>query len=154
MRVEQAQLPDDVREAALCEVGKLERNSDQSAEFGDIRTWLDTILDLPWNIETLDSIDIQGSREVEATLRRLIEPAAAEAEPPAYIINAATANGIPIFGAEGGFNLNGGRPITSDPVRPGHSVEQHPSAGWCRLVVAGFLNLVCGRPADHSALGG
>jgi hypothetical protein len=24
----------------------------------------------------------------------------------------------------------------------------------CRLVVAGFLNLVCGRPADHSALGG
>jgi Animal haem peroxidase len=35
---------------------------------------------------------------------------------PAYIINAATANGIPIFGPEGGFNLNGGRPIPSDLV--------------------------------------
>ena len=29
-RVEEAQLPDDVRKVALCEVGKLERTSDQS----------------------------------------------------------------------------------------------------------------------------
>ena len=35
---------------------------------------------------------------------------------PAYIINAATAGGVPIFGPEGGFNLNGGRPIPSDLV--------------------------------------
>jgi Animal haem peroxidase len=35
---------------------------------------------------------------------------------PAYIINAATIDGIPIFGEEGGFNLNGGRPIPSDLV--------------------------------------
>jgi hypothetical protein len=80
MRVEEAQLPDDVREAALCEVGKLERTSDQSPESGDIRTWLDTILDLPWSTKVTDSIDIQGSREVEATLRRLIEPVAADVE--------------------------------------------------------------------------
>ena len=65
-RVEQAQLPDDVREAALCEVGKLERTSDQSAESGDIRAWLDTILDLPWRTKITDSIDIQG----HAKLRR------------------------------------------------------------------------------------
>jgi hypothetical protein len=79
-RVEEAQLPDDVREAALCEVGKLERTSDQSPESGDIRTRLDTTLDLPWSTKTTDWIDIQGSREVEATLRRLIEPAAADVE--------------------------------------------------------------------------
>ena len=79
-RVEEAQLPDDVRKAALCEVGKLERTSDQSPESGDIRTWLDTILDLPWSTKITDSIDIQGSREVEATLRRLIEPAVADME--------------------------------------------------------------------------
>jgi hypothetical protein len=76
-RVEEAQLPDDVREAALREVGKLERTSDQSPESGEIRIWLDTILDLPWSTETTDLIDIQGSREVEATLRRLIAPAVA-----------------------------------------------------------------------------
>jgi hypothetical protein len=79
-RVEEAQLPDDVREAALCEVGKLERTSDQSPESGDIRTWLDTILDLPWSTKTADWIDIQESREVEATLRRFIEPAIADLE--------------------------------------------------------------------------
>jgi hypothetical protein len=39
-----------------------------------------TLFDLRWSPETTDSIDIQGSREVEATLRRLIEPAAADME--------------------------------------------------------------------------
>ena len=39
-----------------------------------------TLFDLRWSPETTDSIDIQGSREVEATLRRLIEPAAADLE--------------------------------------------------------------------------
>jgi hypothetical protein len=34
---------------------------------------------------------------------------------PAYIINKATEAGIPIFGPKGGFNLNGGRPIPSEP---------------------------------------
>jgi len=79
-RVEEAHLPDDVREAALCEVGKLERTSDKSPETDDIRIWLDTILDLPWSTEITESIDIQGSREVEATLRGLIEPPAADIE--------------------------------------------------------------------------
>ena len=48
-RVEAADLPEKVREAALREVGKLERSSDQSPEAGWIRTWLDTVLELPWN---------------------------------------------------------------------------------------------------------
>ena len=49
-RVEAADLPEKVREAALREVGKLERSSEQSPEGGWIRTWLDTVLDLPWNV--------------------------------------------------------------------------------------------------------
>ena len=48
-RVEAADLPEKVREAALREVGKLERASDQSPEAGWIRTWLDTVLELPWS---------------------------------------------------------------------------------------------------------
>jgi hypothetical protein len=39
-----------------------------------------TLFDLRWSPETTDSIDIQGSREVEATLQWLIEPAVAEVE--------------------------------------------------------------------------
>ncbi len=63
-RVEAADLPDKVREAALREVGKLERSSDQSPEGGWIRTWLDTVLDLPWNTRTEDSTDLTAAREI------------------------------------------------------------------------------------------
>ena len=63
-RVEAAELPEKVREAALREVGKLERSSDQSPESGWIRTWLDTVLDLPWNVRTEDSTDLAAAREV------------------------------------------------------------------------------------------
>nr|WP_296774317.1 endopeptidase La [Rhodococcus sp. (in: high G+C Gram-positive bacteria)] len=63
-RVESADLPEKVREAALREVGKLERASDQSPESGWIRTWLDTVLDLPWNVTTTDRTDIASAREI------------------------------------------------------------------------------------------
>jgi ATP-dependent Lon protease len=63
-RVEAADLPDKVRQAALREVGKLERASEQSPEGGWIRTWLDTVLDLPWNVRTEDSTDLTAAREV------------------------------------------------------------------------------------------
>lgn len=62
-RIEAAELPDKVREAALREVGKLERASDQSPDSGWIRTWLDTVLELPWNITTEDSVDLSAARE-------------------------------------------------------------------------------------------
>jgi ATP-dependent Lon protease len=63
-RVEAADLPDKVREAALREVGKLERSSEQSPEGGWIRTWLDTVLELPWNTRTEDSSDLKAAREI------------------------------------------------------------------------------------------
>ena len=63
-RVEAADLPEKVREAAMREVGKLERASDQSPESGWIRTWLDTVLDLPWSTKTEDNVEIAGAREI------------------------------------------------------------------------------------------
>ncbi|MEC4018696.1 endopeptidase La [Streptomyces sp. H27-D2] len=63
-RVEAAELPEKVREAALKEVDKLERSSDQSPEGSWIRTWLDTVLELPWNERTEDAYDIPGAQAV------------------------------------------------------------------------------------------
>ncbi|ADI06994.1 ATP-dependent protease La [Streptomyces bingchenggensis BCW-1] len=63
-RVEAADLPEKVREAALKEVDKLERASDQSPEGSWIRTWLDTVLELPWNERTEDAYDISGAKAV------------------------------------------------------------------------------------------
>jgi hypothetical protein len=139
-RVEEARLPDNVRQAALCEVGKLERTSDQSPESGDIRTWLDTILDLPWSTKTTDWIEhIQGSPEVEATLRRLIEPVAAdleeadtaEVEPAAAdLAEGDTAEGEPAAAdlekadtAPGGLDDTGKMPAVAAAVTGG---RQHP----------------------------
>ncbi|MBX6768469.1 MAG: AAA family ATPase, partial [Actinomadura rubrobrunea] len=63
-RIEAADLPEKVREAALKEVDKLERASDASPEGGWIRTWLDTVLDMPWNTRTEDAYDIARARAV------------------------------------------------------------------------------------------
>ncbi len=63
-RVEAADLPEAVREAALREVDKLERSSEQNPETGWIRTWLDTVLDLPWKVTTEDVADIVAARAV------------------------------------------------------------------------------------------
>src|ERR1700748_526951 len=63
-RVEDAGLPENVHEAAMREVDKLERTSEQSPEVGWIRTWLDTILDIPWNERTEDAYDIAGARVI------------------------------------------------------------------------------------------
>ncbi|MFC4070363.1 endopeptidase La [Actinoplanes subglobosus] len=63
-RIEAADLPEAVREAALREVEKLERAGDQNPEAGWIRTWLDTVLDLPWNVRTTDNTDLAAARAV------------------------------------------------------------------------------------------
>jgi ATP-dependent Lon protease len=63
-KVEAAELPEHVRKAALAEVEKLERTSEQSPEGGWIRTWLDTVLDMPWNRRTTDVHDIATARGI------------------------------------------------------------------------------------------
>src|SRR4051794_5431671 len=63
-RVEAAELPENVKEAAIREVGRLERASDQSPEAGWIRTWLDTVLEMPWSERTADNTDLAAARAV------------------------------------------------------------------------------------------
>jgi ATP-dependent Lon protease len=63
-RIEAGDLPEKVREAALKEAAKLERGSDQSPEAGWIRTWLDTVLEVPWNTTTDDAYDVAAARGV------------------------------------------------------------------------------------------
>src|SRR5215470_9708646 len=63
-RIEAANLPEKVEEAALKEAARLERSSDQSPEAGWIRTWLDTVLEIPWATRTGDGYDIAAARAV------------------------------------------------------------------------------------------
>ena len=66
-KLEARELPEHVRKAVEREVDKLERTSDQSPETGWIRSWLDTVLELPWGVESEDRLDIaEASRILEA----------------------------------------------------------------------------------------
>jgi ATP-dependent Lon protease len=51
-------LPEKVRAAVSRELDKLERTSEQSPEQGWIRTWLDTVFEMPWEEESPDRLDI------------------------------------------------------------------------------------------------
>jgi ATP-dependent Lon protease len=63
-KIEAAGMPEDVEKEALRELGRLERTSEQSPEQGWIRTYLDWMIELPWNVRTDDNLDIAEARLV------------------------------------------------------------------------------------------
>jgi ATP-dependent Lon protease len=63
-KIEEAGMPDAVREQAERELGRLERTSDQSPEYGWIRTYLDWLTEVPWSVRTDDNLDIGEARGV------------------------------------------------------------------------------------------
>jgi ATP-dependent Lon protease len=63
-KVEAADLPAEVRTAIEKEIDRLERTSEQNPEGGWIRTWLDTVLDVPWGIRSEDRLDVEEARAV------------------------------------------------------------------------------------------
>ncbi|MCU1497370.1 MAG: ATP-dependent protease La Type [Acidimicrobiales bacterium] len=63
-KVAERNLPDAVRVALERDIAKLERSNEQSPEHGWIRTWLDTVLDLPWGERSADLLDLVDARAV------------------------------------------------------------------------------------------
>jgi ATP-dependent Lon protease len=63
-KLAEADLPQRVREAVEREIDRLERIGEQSPEHSWIRTWLDTVLELPWGKRTDDNLDLAQAREV------------------------------------------------------------------------------------------
>ena len=63
-RIAEADLPDEVRTKAEKETDRLERMGEQNPEHGWVRTWLDTILELPWGTVTEDELDLAAARTV------------------------------------------------------------------------------------------
>jgi len=63
-KIEGRDLPENVRIAVVREIDKLERTSDQSPETGWIRTWLDTVLELPWGVESEDNLDVNEAATI------------------------------------------------------------------------------------------
>ena len=63
-KVAEADLPESVSVAVSKEIDKLERTSEQSPEHGWIRTWIDTILELPWGKRSDERMDVSEARRI------------------------------------------------------------------------------------------
>jgi len=63
-RITEADMTDEARKEALRELDRLEEMSPQSSEYSMVKTYLDWLLDLPWNQTSKDQTDIGAARNV------------------------------------------------------------------------------------------
>ncbi|MBD3178700.1 MAG: endopeptidase La, partial [Candidatus Latescibacteria bacterium] len=63
-KIDQADLPERVAEAAVEQWRRLSRMSPASAEYTVTRTYLDWLLNIPWKISTSDNLDINRAKKI------------------------------------------------------------------------------------------
>jgi len=63
-KIEESGMPDGARREAERELGRLEQMSEQSPEYGWIRTYLDWMTEIPWSVRTDDNLDIADARRI------------------------------------------------------------------------------------------
>jgi ATP-dependent Lon protease len=63
-KVAESKMPDAIRVAVDREIDRLERMGAQNPEHGWIRTWLDTMLEIPWGVNAADQSDLVEARRV------------------------------------------------------------------------------------------
>ena len=63
-RIEKSDMSDEARKEALRELDRFAQMTPQSAEYSLIKTYLDWLLDLPWNQLSEDQVDIKIAREI------------------------------------------------------------------------------------------
>ena len=63
-RIEAAGLPPEAKQEAERELSRLQSLPPAAAEYGVIRTYLDWLASLPWNVTTTDNLDIEHARAV------------------------------------------------------------------------------------------
>ena len=63
-RVVKAEMPEGVLTEVTRELDRLERTSEQNPEYGWIRTYLDWMLDIPWNVRSEDNYDLVEARRI------------------------------------------------------------------------------------------
>jgi len=62
--IEEANMPEEARKEAERELNRLSKLSVAAAEYGVIRTYLDWICSMPWDLRTEDKLDIAHAREI------------------------------------------------------------------------------------------
>jgi ATP-dependent Lon protease len=63
-KIADAGMPEGARKEAERELGRLEAMSEQSPEYGWIRTYLDWMTEIPWDVRTEDNLEIDAARAI------------------------------------------------------------------------------------------
>lgn len=63
-QIDMLDLPEEASERLHKEVDRLEKMSSMSAEAGVVRTYLETVLELPWNAQTKDKVDLAKAKKI------------------------------------------------------------------------------------------
>jgi len=63
-KIEESGMPEGALREAERELGRLEQMSEQSPEYGWIRTYLDWMTEIPWSVRTDDNLDITDARRI------------------------------------------------------------------------------------------
>jgi ATP-dependent Lon protease len=63
-RVDASKMPDEVRTAAKRQLARMSHMTSSSPEYNVARTYLETLLDLPWGIYTEDTLDVSAARAI------------------------------------------------------------------------------------------
>jgi ATP-dependent Lon protease len=63
-KVEQAGMPEDIKARAIKEVDRMSRIPSASPEVGVIRTYVDWLVGLPWNVTTEDNLDLKEAARI------------------------------------------------------------------------------------------
>jgi ATP-dependent Lon protease len=63
-KIEQANMPEEVYQEALKQAGRLERMHQDASEATIVRTYLDWLVEIPWNKPTDDNLDLNAAQQV------------------------------------------------------------------------------------------
>ena len=63
-RVKDAKIPQDLKDKLVKELSRMKKMPDFSAESSVIRTYIETVLELPWEVSTSDEIDIKKAEKI------------------------------------------------------------------------------------------
>ena len=63
-KIAEAGMPEEAEKEALRELNRMEKMPPQAAEYSVIKTYLDWLTDMPWQLSTEDQLDIEHARQV------------------------------------------------------------------------------------------